>query len=239
MTMVMLSPFWNARDLRPPNVFGARCLAVPSAHSVIQHSASLRGRQFASFTGTISRVLRRPAVRPAPLSFVRSGGTTDRRSSRDSGELLFPAPHRNCAGASIVCLQLTLVETAGSPRFRGNPLRTGAALRLGRLDAPRPLTTHQMLLSVRLTASAPHSVTFRGLITQPVRSLSTLRSSDPLYRTPRKTRFRLAANLDGTGLSPAGLLKEVSTLCFNSQRFRSSWLCWRTNRCDAVTLAMA
>jgi hypothetical protein len=86
-------------------------------------------------------------------------------------------------------------------------------------DAARPLTTHPILPSARLTASAPHSVTFRGSITQPIRSLSTLRSSDHSDRTPRKTRFPLAANLDGAGLSPAGLLQEASTLCFNSHRF--------------------
>lgn len=81
------------------------------------------------------------------------------------------------------------------------------------------IATHQMLPSAQLTASAPHSVTFRGSITQPARSLSTLRSSDYSDRTPRKTRFPPAANLIGTGLSPAGLLQEVSTLCFNSHRF--------------------
>ena len=100
-------------------------------------------------------------------------------------------------------------------------------------DAPRPLTTHPMLPSAQLTASAPHSVTFRGSITQPARSLSTLRSSDYSDRTPRKTRFPLAANLIGARLSPAGLLQEVSTLCFNSHRFPSSWLSGRTNRRDA------
>jgi hypothetical protein len=86
-------------------------------------------------------------------------------------------------------------------------------------DAPRPLTTHPMLPSAQLTASAPRSVTFRGSITQPVRSLSTLRSSDYSDRTPRKTRFPLVANLVGTGLSPAGLHQEVSTCVFNSHRF--------------------
>ena len=85
--------------------------------------------------------------------------------------------------------------------------------------ASGPFAMHAMLPSVRLTTSAPHSVTFRGSITRPVRSLSTLRSSDYSDRTPRKTRFPLAANLGGAGLSPAGLLQEVSTLCFNSHRF--------------------
>jgi hypothetical protein len=95
----------------------------------------------------------------------------------------------------------------GSPRFPRQPLYEPALLfDPGRPDAPRPLTTHLMLPSARLTASAPHSVTFRGSITQPVRLRSTLRSSDHSDRTPRKTRFPLAANLGGAGLSPAGLL---------------------------------
>jgi hypothetical protein len=42
---------------------------------------------------------------------------------------------------------------------------------------------------------------------------------------------------DGT-LTRAGLLKEVSTLCFNSYRFPASWLSWRTKGPDAVMLAI-
>ena len=112
------------------------------------------------------------------------------------------------------------METTGSPRFLGNPF---ANMPCSSTPADR---MHQAAgdarrycLPLQLTASAPRSVTFRGSITQPVRSLSTLRSSDCSDRTPRKTRFPLAANLGGTGLSPAGLRQEVSTLCFNSHRF--------------------
>jgi len=96
---------------------------------------------------------------------------------------------------------------------------------------------HAMLPSVRLTTSAPHSVTFRGSITRPVRSLSTLRSSDYSDRTPRKNRFPLAANLGGAGLSPAGLLQEVSTLCSTHIVSSSSKLSWRTSRRAAVRQA--
>jgi len=39
-----------------------------------------------------------------------------------------------------------------------------------------------------------------------------------LRQTPRKTRFPLTATLGGTGLSPARLLQEVSTLRFRSHR---------------------
>jgi hypothetical protein len=141
-------------------------------------------------------------------------------TSISSGEMLFPAPRR---------YKCRCLNPLPSTRSRGDggisqvprqPLCEHALLfDPGGPDAPRPLTTHPMLPSARLTASAPHSVTFRGSITQLVRSLSTLRSSDHSDRTPRKTRFPLAANLDGAGLSPAGLLQEVSTLCFHSHRF--------------------
>src|SRR5690554_1886682 len=43
---------------------------------------------------------------------------------------------------------------------------------------------------------------FRGSITRPIHSLSTLRSGG--YPTPRKTRYRLVANLGRVGLSPTG-----------------------------------
>jgi hypothetical protein len=118
-----------------------------------------------------------PSIPLRSLSFARSV-PRNCCSSRGSGELLLPAPHRNCAGASILCLRLALVETVGSPRFLGNPF---ANMRCSSTPADlvhQATTMHQILPSAQLTASAPHSVTFRGSITQPVRSLSTLRSSD-------------------------------------------------------------
>jgi hypothetical protein len=72
-----------------------------------------------------------------------------------------------------------LVETSRISQVPGQPLREHALLfDPGGPDAPRPLTMHPMLPSVQLTTSAPRSVTFRGSITRPVRSLSTLRGSD-------------------------------------------------------------
>ena len=52
-----------------------------------------------------------------------------------------------------------------------------------------------MLPSASGTASAPTNSEFRGSITRPASSLSTLRSVGS--RTPRKTRFRLLASLTG------------------------------------------
>src|SRR6185436_9633895 len=159
--------------------------------------------------------------RPFRLALFRSpGGTTDCRSSSGSGELLLAGSSSELhAGASILCLDSHSWRRRDLPGSSATPLAN-------MLCSPTPadrmhqaLAMHAMLPSVRLTTSAPHSVTFRGSITRPVRSLSTLRSSDCSDRTPRKTRFPLAANLGGTGFSPAGLLQEVSTLCFNSHRF--------------------
>jgi hypothetical protein len=159
-----------------------------------------------------------PSVPPHSLSFAgryhglllvaRQRGVAVTGSSSELRRCLNPLPSTHTRG------------NGGISQVPRQPLYEHALLfDPGGPDVPRPLTTHPMLPSAQLTASAPHSVTFRGSITQPARSLSTLRSSDYSDRTPRKTRFPLAANLDGAGLSPAGLLQEVSTLCFNSHRF--------------------
>jgi hypothetical protein len=63
--------------------------------------------------------------------------------------------------------------------------------------------THPMLPSLRLTRSAPRSVTFRGSITRPVRSLSTLRSSDYSDDTTQDS-LPADATPGGAGLEPAG-----------------------------------
>jgi hypothetical protein len=69
-------------------------------------------------------------------------------------------------------------DEAGSPRFLGSPFANMLCSSTP-ADRMRPATaTHPILPSVQLTTSAPRSVTFRGSITQPARSLSTLRGSD-------------------------------------------------------------
>ena len=144
--------------------------------------------------------------------------TSARREA--AGSCCWPAPRRYCMPVPrSSAFDSHSWRRRDLPGSSATPLRTCSALRPRRTACIRSLAMHAMLPSVRLTTSAPHSVTFRGSITQPVRSLSTLRSSDYSDRTPRKTRFPLAANLGGAGLSPAGLLQEVSTLCFNSHRF--------------------
>jgi hypothetical protein len=103
----------------------AQCLAVfPSDDSVIRRSPSLHWlpratvRQLHRYYQS-APTSRRPS-RPTP--FRSPGGTTHCCSSQGSGELLLPAPPRNCAGASILCLQLTLVETCGISQVSRQPL---------------------------------------------------------------------------------------------------------------------
>ena len=197
-------------------------LMFPSSSSIIRRLASLHRiprDRFSGFVGTI-KALRLPIVLPAPLAFVRRAVPRTAARHEAAGSCCWPAPHRYCP-------PVPRSSAFGSHSWRRPDLpgssatlsRTCPALRPRRTSPIRPLRWLEILPSAQLTASAPHSVTFRGSITQPVRSLSTLRSSDYSDRTPRKTRFPLAANLGGAGLSPAGLLKEVSTLCFNSHRF--------------------
>ncbi len=89
-------------------------------------------------------------------------------------------------------------ETTGPPRFLGIP-----RARMPRSRTPvesRCLAIHDtsMLTSVAVTASASTLQGCRGSITQPARSLCTLRSAG--CPTPRNTRFRLVANLCRAGL---------------------------------------
>jgi hypothetical protein len=192
---------------------------------VIRHSASLHWLPRATVRQLHRYYQSAPTShhpsRPAP--FRSPGGTTDCCSPRGSAELLLPAPRRyKCR-----CLNpLPSTHTRGDGGISQVPRQPlcehallfdpGGPSASGHCDAPD-------VAFRAVDGVGPHSVTFRGSITLPVRSLSTLRSSDHSDGTPRKTRFPLAAKLVGTGLSPglspAGLLKEVSTLCSNSHRF--------------------
>lgn len=88
------------------------------------------------------------------------------------------------------------------------PSRTCSALRPRRTECVRPLTTHSMLPSVRLTTSAPRSVTFRGSITQPVRLLSTLRGSDYSDRHHARLASRWRPTLAGQDLNLLGCFRR-------------------------------
>ena len=91
----------------------------------------------------------------------------------------------------------------GLPGSWGTPVRACPALRPRRDLGARPIRRSGVAFRV-LRTSAPAMQSFRGSITRPARSLSTLRSGG--YPTPRKTRFRWVAYPFRTGFSPAGLL---------------------------------
>jgi hypothetical protein len=92
-----------------------------------------------------------------------------------------------------------LAETAGSPRFLGNPCARALLSDPGGTLQPGHYG-FRMLSSARRTSSTPTVGCFRGSITRPMPSLSTLRRVG--HPSPRKTRFRLLACFAGRGLLP-------------------------------------
>ena len=103
------------------------------------------------------------------------------------------------------------VETTGSPGFLGSPLLACRALRPRRAsDSPRHVGESGVAFR-RLKDVGPGTSCFRGSMTRPTRSLSTLRSQGH----PCTTQDSLAArwlSVRCAGLSPAGLLSRVSEL---------------------------
>ena len=153
----------------------------PISSSLTRRLASLHriARGFASPASSVPS--RRsdflPSLSPDSL-LVRPAIPRTAADHEEAGSCRLPAPRRNYAGASILFLRPRSWRRAGSPRFLGSPF---ANMLCSSTPADRmhpATTTHSVLPSVQLTTSAPRSVTFRGSITQPVRSLSTLRGSD-------------------------------------------------------------
>ena len=166
-------------------------------------------------------------------------GTTDCCASRGGGELLFAGPSselRRCLNPP------PSTRTRGDDGISQVPRQPFCEHALlfdpGGPDAPRPLTTHPILPSAQLKASAPRSVTFRGSITRPVRSLSTLRGSD----YSEKHRARLATQWRPTLLGQdshlLGCIRRFPLCASTHIVFPSSKLSWRTSRRDATTLAL-
>jgi len=78
-----------------------------------------------------------------------------------------------------------------------------------------------MLPSVVIKTSAPANRNFRGSITRPIDSLSTLR---PVRRrTGRKTRFRLVASLCRVGFAPTGFQRPISAARAASLAPKLAW----------------
>ena len=119
-----------------------------------------------------------PAAHPAPLPFVRQAVPRTAATREAAGSRCFRPLVGIDAGASILCLRSHSWRPAGSPRFLGNPFANMPCSSTPADRLRQAGKTYPILPSARLTASAPRSVTFRGSITQPVRSLSTLHGSD-------------------------------------------------------------
>ena len=145
----------------------------------------------------------------SPASLLARRAPTPRRPSRRAS---FPSFGGTAA--------IQRSETTRSPRFLENPsVHALLPSDLGEIvtpghSGPALLVGATMLSSAFHTASTPTTTSFRGSITRPARSLSTLRSHGhpSTSERPRKTRFRLVAHLGRAGFEPAGFHREVSAL---------------------------
>jgi hypothetical protein len=149
--------------------------------------------------GSVTRHTRFPPPDPAgfgsPASSVLSRRSDARYPSRPLPFVRRPVPRtavRREAAGSCCCRLLVGTapvpqssafgshswRSAGSPRFLGNPFANMPCSSTPTDRIRQAFTAYPILPSAQLTASAPLSVTFRGSITQPVRSLSTLHGLD-------------------------------------------------------------
>jgi hypothetical protein len=170
-------------------------------------------------------------------SFRSPGGTTDCCSSRGSGELLFPAPRRNKRRCLNALPSTHTRGDGGISRFPGNPFANmrllfdrGGPDASGHCDVPD--------VAFRAVDGGGSAFGHLSRLNHTACSLAVYASRLGLLRsTPRKTRFPLAAILDGAGLSPVGLHQEVPLCASTHIVSPRRGLSWRTNRRDAVTLA--
>jgi len=101
------------------------------------------------------------------------------------------------------------VETAGSPKFLGNPnSRLPMLSDPGRLTRPRPQQDDRMA-PAKGTTKAPTTRDFRG-------SIAWLSGWPPTYHdagcpSPRKARFQVLVRLSWTGFYPQGSCERFST----------------------------
>ncbi len=120
--------------------------------------------------------------------------------------LCFRSPERRCSLSEAWGLRVLpgspcrrpRLETTGSPRFLLGP--NGTAPRSLTPGGPPCLARAASRCCRRLDRGRrlPQIVRFRGSVTRPCHSLSTLRVEG--YPKPRKTRFRVAATLFRVGL---------------------------------------
>ena len=108
----------------------------------------------------------------------------------------------------------------------GEPFISAVFYDPGPATQAKPISAGRCCPSSFNSLWARSTVVFRGSIRRPL--FRCLRFAAPVTRTPRKTRYRLAATLGRTGLSPAGLQREVSGCQFIPSS--SPKLAWRTKK---------
>ena len=196
--------------------------SIPPEECSIRSAASLRRVPlgwFPAFIGNISR-LRLLELHPARLRCLHLAVPVVYRCSLrqiaipscQPGPFLQRRPRRYSNGRER--------DLPGSWRTLANMLRSSTPVDRSPLARAR----RTMWPSAQKTTSAPHTVSFRGSITQPISSLCTLRS-----RGHPQNHATLGSGgwliLTGSGLAPAGFQQEVSILVLSfTQIFSSSKL---------------
>ena len=164
--------------------------------------------------GSVALRLTVPPARPPPFALAAGGAApTQARIFGQPG----PSP------------ALTSAEMAGSPRFLQEPLWTYAVLSdPGRAPGARPFRRGNAVAPVTPRGRPRRRVSFEAL-SHGLRP-RCLRFADALTQRPRKTRFRLVANLYRAGFGPAGLHDERFPLCGQSTTSLPPFpgLAWRT-----------
>ena len=197
IALVMFPPSGPSPDASLPST-GFRRL-VPRFHRYYQGAAtsyrSSRRTSLPSLGGTIRCTL---------VSFPQCG-------VRHRGPGDFACTHR-------LPRPVDSVETAGSLTFPGNPHCAYALLSdPGRIVAPTRPITMQRCSPRSNHDKGSHDYHFRGSITRPRHSLSTLRRVD--HSTTRQDSLQAVGQTLPDGLSPAGFLRKVSEFNYISSSF--------------------
>ena len=164
--------------------------------------------RFPRFHGTMRRS-ESPATRPAALRCLRLA--VSRSHPR------FAPVAAGCAGHGPGVGHPVPPAGILPRRWRGLPGSWGTHVHVPCSPTPAGSRRQAIAASRRGLPSLeqrrlPRVQRFRGSITRPAHSLSTLRS--PVAPAPRKTRFRLLASSAGRGWLPAGFQRKVSACRF-------------------------
>jgi len=156
-----------------------------SSGSMIRHPLPSTGsprKGFPCFGGTMGCSESLPPIPPRVVAFA--GGTTTTRPCFVSGRLAAPAARPRKGGGPGVCLAgcpmpALVVETTGIPRFLGNPnVDVPCSPTPAGPVGPGQFSPISAAFRSRKVVGSRDAILFRGSITRPIHSLSTLRSRD-------------------------------------------------------------